>query len=97
MALINFNTSYLDTGITLLALSSVLQLELSGLFSEIIDDLSEASKAGVYPSHLTKQAFIIPYETAFTKHLEFVFFDKKCGFYLGVISLTLQLVSIWVH
>lgn len=97
MAGLTFNTKYLDTGITLLAISSVLQLELSGLFSDVINELKEASKKEVYPSHLTQQAFIIPYEAPYTKYLEYIFLDKHFGFYLGMVSLALQLVSIWVH
>lgn len=97
LSLMYLDPRYLETATALMYLSAVLQLEIAGLFSKIVDDIREASKTGEAPDHLVQRTHILPYESKFSTVLDYIFFNKKFGFYLIIASLLLQALSVWVR
>jgi len=80
----------------LFTVSGVFQLEVSGLFSKLIDYYGNTEKFPFGPpSHITRQVSDEPDRPIATQLRNALFFRVRTGFWLIVAGTLLQLAAVW--
>jgi hypothetical protein len=79
------------------ALAGVVQLEISGLFTKVIDHYSDEMKYPYGPpSYITRQIIDNPDTPIRTKVRNVLFFNMRTGFWLIVCGTILQIIGTWL-
>lgn len=79
------------------ALAGLIQLEVSGFFSEFLNKFDNEEKYPYGPpSYITREIIDNPDRPIRTKMRNLAFFDVRTGFWLIVASILLQLVGTWL-
>ncbi|SAL06082.1 hypothetical protein AWB67_06567 [Caballeronia terrestris] len=79
------------------ALAGVVQLEISGLFTKVIDHYSDETKYPYGPpSYITRQIIDNPDTPIRTQVGNVLFFNMRTGFWLIVCGTVLQIIGSWL-
>lgn len=89
-------SKWMQTASSLAGISSIIQLQISGLFEKWLAEYGDAEKYPYGPpSHITRQIIDnpdFPLQTAIRNTL---FYDPYTGAKLGVLSLIISIVATW--
>ena len=81
----------------LFQLSGIFQLEVSGLFSKLLEAYGNTSNHPFgAPSHITRKIIDNPDRPFATYVRNLLFFRVRTGFWLVVLGTALQLAAVWL-
>ncbi len=80
----------------LFGIAGLVQLELTGFFDMVFQSLSEAAEAGIYPGNIYRQIISNPETPCRTFIKELIYFNRKFGLGLLLLSAFIQPGAIWI-
>jgi len=86
----------LSSSSILFGIVGLLQLEMTGFFDKIFQNLSDLANSGVYPSNIYRHVISNPETPIRTFFKDLLFYNRKCGLFFLLLASAIQIICVWI-